>query len=960
MLINNPLYRPILLLILYVSSYQIGFSQKPPLNHDVYDGWESVGSAVLSRDGTMAYYVISPQEGDARLYLKDVATNQLLAVVDRPASVRFSPEETHLVSVIKPLYRESREARIQKKKSDELPKDSLAIVNVRSGEVMRIPAVRSYKLPEEEGAYIAYLKEQTRPERTAETDTTAGPNDTEPRTRSRDSRPETVLVIHHLIHGVDTSFQRVDSYFLTPDGQHLYFVRKPAEKDSVGSDAGIVHYDIAKRQGRLISGGKGIYKSLTFDEDGAQLAFLAYKGPEKATNKIHEIYRYRQGADSAEIIVQAGTPGIPTGWQVSEHGSLRFSADGHRLFFGLMPIPLQRDTSLVDFEHAKVDIWHWKDDYLQPQQLVNLRRDQQKSYLAVIDSDGGGNAVLLSDETLPDLRLPSEGAQHVALGTTDIGRRIQSQWEGGAPQDVYIVSTRTGERNLIKENLVGNPVLSPEGKYVIWFDRLDGNWYAHELDAGQTRMLNDEISVSFADEDNDQPTYPSGYGIAGWGTGDAQVFIYDKYDLWQFDLEKNTYRALTNGFGRRNHITLRYENIGGHSANRHRTATTERRNSRSVDRIDPTRSLWLSAFDHRTKQRGWFRTGRRMGRDPEQVVMGPYRYGQVRGAEEASVFIYTKENYVQAPDLYVSTDFRHETQMTAINPQQAAYNWGTAELFTWTTPKGYEAEGIVYKPEDFDPNRKYPVIAYFYEKLSDGLYSYIPPTPTPSRLNISYFVSNGYIVFAPDIEYEIGYPGRSAEEFVNSGMQALANQSWVDRAKLGIQGQSWGGYQVAHLITRTDMYAAAWAGAPVVNMTSAYGGIRWQTGRSRQFQYERTQSRLGVTLWENLDLYIENSPLFYLDRVNTPVAIMHNDEDGAVPWYQGIEMFTALRRLGKPVWMLNYNGDAHNLVQRQNRKDIQRRQQEFFDHFLKGSAPAPWIESGLPAVRKGIEWGFGQ
>lgn len=339
--------------------------------------------------------------------------------------------------------------------------------------------------------------------------------------------------------------------------------------------------------------------------------------------------------------------------------------------------------------------------------------------------------------------------------------------------------------------------------------------------------------------------------------------------------------------------------------------------------------------------------------------MGPYTYRDARGAEEADVFIYTKENYVQPPDLYVSDDFRRETRLSAINPQQANYNWGTAELFKWTTPRGFAAEGILYKPEDFDPNKKYPVIAYFYEIVTHGLHNYIPPTPTPSRLNISYFVSNGYIVLAPDIRYEIGYPGRSAEEYVNSGMRALSQMPWVDSTKLGIQGQSWGGYQVAHLITRTDMYAAAWSGAPVVNMTSAYGGIRWQTGRNRQFQYERTQSRLGATLWENLDLYLENSPLFYLDRVTTPVAIMHNDEDGAVPWYQGIEMFTALRRLGKPVWMLNYNGDAHNLVQRQNRKDIQRRQQQFFDHFLKGKPAAPWIEHGVPAVRKGIDWGFG-
>jgi len=320
--------------------------------------------------------------------------------------------------------------------------------------------------------------------------------------------------------------------------------------------------------------------------------------------------------------------------------------------------------------------------------------------------------------------------------------------------------------------------------------------------------------------------------------------------------------------------------------------------------------------------------------------------------------LYDKGNYSNSPDVYASVDLKTEVKLSNTNPQQQNYNWGTAELVKWTTPKGFNSEGILYKPENFDPAKKYPMIVYFYEKLSDGLYNYVPPAPTPSRLNISYFVSNGYLVFAPDISYEKGYPGRSAEEFVNSGVASLKKNAWVDGTKIGLQGQSWGGYQVAHLITRTNMYAAAWAGAPVVNMTSAYGGIRWESGLNRQFQYEKTQSRIGATLWEKPELYIENSPLFSLPKVSTPVVIMANDADGAVPWYQGLEMFNGLRRLGKPVWLLNYNNEAHNLVQRQNRKDIQIREQQFFDYYLKGAKAPVWMVGGIPATEKGKSWGF--
>ena len=453
------------------------------------------------------------------------------------------------------------------------------------------------------------------------------------------------------------------------------------------------------------------------------------------------------------------------------------------------------------------------------------------------------------------------------------------------------------------------------------------------------------MPVSFVDEENDVPAAPGPYGIAGWSKDGKNIYINDRYDIWKLSLDGKTKTNLTNGQGRQNQMVYRIEELFKNDDPRI-----------NHNQIDESKTVFLNGFNKIDKNQGLYKLGKK---DISKLWSGPHTYRMLSADEKLNKVIYTKEDYQHSPDLYLLANFKNETRLSDINPQQANYNWGTAELVHWTTPKGYKSEGILYKPEDFDPNKKYPIIAYFYETLSDGLYTYQAPAPTPSRLNIPYFVSNGYLVFAPDIRYETGYPGKSAEEFINSGMHYLArNNNWVDSTKMGIQGQSWGGYQVAHLITRTNMYAAAWAGAPVVNMTSAYGGIRWGTGMSRQFQYENTQSRIGKPLWEARDLYIENSPLFFMDKVNTPVAIMHNDNDGAVPWYQGIEFFTALRRLNKPVWLLNYNGDDHNLIQRQNRKDIQIREAQFFDHFLKGKPAANWIKKGVKATEKGIDWGL--
>ena len=210
----------------------------------------------------------------------------------------------------------------------------------------------------------------------------------------------------------------------------------------------------------------------------------------------------------------------------------------------------------------------------------------------------------------------------------------------------------------------------------------------------------------------------------------------------------------------------------------------------------------------------------------------------------------------------------------------------------------------------------------------------------------------------PDIKYRTGYPGQSCYDAVMSGVMSLMDRGFVDDKHIGVQGQSWGGYQVAYLVTQTNLFAAAMAGAPVSNMTSAYGGIRWRSGLSRMFQYEHTQSRIGGTLWEKPIQYIENSPLFFVEKINTPLLIRHDDKDGAVPWYQGIELFVALRRLNKPAWLLNYNDEPHNLVRRANMMDLTIRMKQFFDHYLK-EAPAPvWMEEGIPATEKGRTLGY--
>lgn len=923
------------------------FAQKKPLDHTVYDSWESIGVKKLSPNGQWASYSVLKQEGDANLYFQNLTASGKINV-NRGEKMQFSADSKFAAFLIKPFFKDVRLEKIKKKKPAEMSKDSLGVINLTTAIIYKVGRIKSFVLPENEGSFLAYQKEPALDTSKKVTPAVAKDSDAEDAffadddAVKKDGKDGSDLVLRNLLTGIERTFPNVTNYALSKNGKQLVFAVAVSKKDK-NNKPGVYLFNTLKGTTKTLVGVKGNFKGFVFDEDGEQVVFLGETSPEKKEIKDYSIYFNSLSLDTAQSLVDQEMEGMPANWVVSGDGTLTFSKEGNKLYFGIAPVKKEKDTTLVDFENAKLDIWGYKDDYLQPMQLKNADKESKRSYLTVIDIYSSDPKIVpLTDLKLPEASILNEGDANYVLASTDFGNRVQMQWTAGTIRDYYLVDTRNGNRKKIITGLRGSVFASPGGNYIAYFDKATGNWSSYSVATGKTISLTESATVKFANEDNDVPDEPGQYGLAGWTADDKQVLIYDKYDIWSFSPDgKSAAKNLTNGFGRQNKLTFRYL----------QTDPQERF-------IGKKPEILLSAFNEVTKENGFYKTSVSNSKNPELLVIAKYKYSAVIKAKSAERYLYDKGNYTNSPDVYASADLKTETKLSQTNPQQQQYNWGTAELVKWTTPKGHQAEGILYKPENFDPAKKYPMIAYFYEKLSDGLYAYNAPAPTPSRLNIPYFVSNGYLVFAPDISYETGYPGRSAEEYVNSGVESLKKNTWVDGTKIGIQGQSWGGYQVAHLITKTDMYAAAWAGAPVVNMTSAYGGMRWESGMNRQFQYEKTQSRIGATLWEKPELYIENSPLFAFPKVNTPVVVMANDADGAVPWYQGIEMFTGLRRLGKPVWMLNYNNEAHNLVLRQNRKDIQIREQQFFDHYLKGAKAPVWMTSGIPATEKGKTWGF--
>jgi dipeptidyl aminopeptidase/acylaminoacyl peptidase len=710
-------------------------------------------------------------------------------------------------------------------------------------------------------------------------------------------------------------------------------------------------------------------RNYALDEQGTQLAFVAERDSvPKALVKFYKLWYYEPGMDSAVLRADRNTIALPMtfrtdsielppterlSYTVSPDFVNRFSKDGDRLFWGIAPIRPPRDTTLADFETARLDVWSYTDDYLQPQQLVQLNAELKRSYMALFHK-GDSVPVLLSDADCETVVTTHDGDGKYALGMSTRGYRIQQQWEQNDLHHLFLVNLTDGHIKWIRDGVRGTATLSPGGKYVLWYDWKERHWYTYSIGTGQVADITKGISAPLYDEEDDHPDDPPPHGYMAWLKDDAKVYIYDKYDIWQCDPSgKTAPENLTRGIGRRHEWSIRYVPLDWQGR--------EDRWGREEPMVHSGETILLTLFDEKEMTEGhlFYKMGAPFSPDTSKPLTFPQSYRIFFKAKDRRVYGFLQGSYDKPYDVYVEDSTTTAAKMySRINPQQADYNWLTVELHHWKMFDGHMSEGLLYKPENFDPGKKYPIIFYFYERDARTRYGYMAPQPDRSIINIPYFVSNGYLVFDPDIFYKTGAPGEDAYNSVLSAVQYLSRFPWVDTTKIGVEGHSWGGYQVAYLVTRTHLFAAAEAGAPVANMTSAYGGIRWETGISREFQYEHTQSRIGATLWDHPELYIKGSPLFNADKVTTPLLMMANDADGAVPWYQGIEYFSALRRLGKKVWMMEYNGEAHGLTERRNQKDWSIRLSQFFGYYLKGEKPPRWMTEGVPASMKGLDWGL--
>lgn len=915
MIKTNHLFIRLLALFLLFSFLSVDVSaQDKQLTFEDIMKWKDISDTEISENGTWLAYSTWPDRGDgeARVQHVENGTEYMIELGDDP---RLTTNGSWVGATLKaPLAKQLNE-------EDKDHKPGLALLNTETGETEKIDSVETYRFSNDE----KWVAVHYHPSKEIEDK------------KSDNSHIGSELTLKNLESGSEINIPFVSEVAIDSTSNYLVY----SVVDTSGSENGLYARDLSGDEDSSIeidAQEKSFYNNLTWDDHNKRLVFTTSELDDDNEPGAADLQVW--DADSNNLNTLVTSEDVSEEYALRTRNNLEWTNKGERLFFGLRDqemVALDENDGSEDpdsvevynidhiLDEREVDVWHWDDPQIKTHEKETWNNRKNHLYRAVYHLDDE-EWVQLADKEVPDIQT-SENDRYVLASSDLLYQKLQT-WDG-TYRDYYIVDLQSGEKQQVVEKLRSWATLSPEGNFVLYYDEKD--WHLYDVEDGSARNLTEGVDVAFYDKEDDRPRPAPAHGLGGWVEGDDAVLLYDKYDIWKFDTSGDTAENITKD-GRDRELVYRIEDLD-----------EEQR------WFDESERVLLEGYYDKKKTYG-FHTMQLNTPGTAQQLEEPKRFNFVHKPENSDRIFYTREAYDEYPNIWVSDDldFGNVEQLTEMHTDlHDEYNWGHAELIEWKSVDGNDVQGALIKPDDYDEDKEYPVLVYFYELYSQRAYEF-NSVRNDTRPTLPQWVGDDYVVFLPDVYYDEGLPGYSATKHLVPGVQKLIDQGIADPDKLGLHGHSWSGYQTAFMITQTDIFDAAIAGAPVSNMTSAYSGIRWGTGLARQFQYEQTQSRIGGTLWEDLDLYIENSPVFYADRIETPLMMMFGDADTAVPWYQGIEMYLAMRRLGKDSVFLQYHDEPHHLTEYANRLDYAIKMKEYFDHYLKGQDAPQWIDEGIP------------
>lgn len=704
------------------------------------------------------------------------------------------------------------------------------------------------------------------------------------------------IVLVDLLTGKKKTFEQVIDYVITDDNKKIFFkTGLPVNNGQVS----LICYELMNDKSAVLWDGEA-FESLLIDKSGERVAFIALP---MDSSSIQSSLFYR--SNSSELIKKiADDRQLRKGDSLAFEKLIAFDINGNRLFLNLKP--LKNAVS----KNKNPNVWTYKTLYLSPQpnkeEIIYSYNLISNTYVRLHNK--GENLQLFTDQNNDEL----------AIATSIVGDGAEVNWNSAIRINKYKVSTVTGERVNIDAAVY---MMSPNGTYI-----------SHHTSSQELIMedlkSNIQLNISQLIKSSAQTVQ-----IEAWLPADSGVIVFDGSDLWKVNLKKSgDILNITSEYGIREGLVFHipYYLL----------------KNQTLSKIG--NELVLSAFNSNTKQEGFYLVNLSGLSTPQLLSWGSYQYmplwsnvtmDQERGIKKKKAYIFLRSNASESPNCVITTDFKKFEAISSIHPEKN-YNWLNTELISFKTCNGWPSRAILYKPENFNPNKKYPIVFYYYDQISDKLNNYITPEPFNGGINIPYLVSNGYLVCTPDIIFDDG-PGKSAYNSVMGIASFLKQRTYVDAQRMGLYGHSFGGYETNYIVTHTGVFAAACSASAVSNLISNYGHIR--EGLSNTTYYETGQGRMKGSVWDFKARYIEESPIFFIDQVSTPILMMNNKLDTAVPFSQGVEFFLGLRRLAKKVWFLSYDGEGHTIDKPENAKDYTKRVIQFFDHYLKNKKAPLWM-----------------
>jgi len=913
-------------LLLLASGAAAQADRKPTLTPQDYGKWEQLGyTATVSEDGRWLAYRITRvnEENELRVAQLD---GGVAFTVPNGTGAQFSKDGRWLAYAIGVGPKERKKLEDQKKPIHT----RLGLRNLATGDTLIVDDVAGFDFSDD-GAYLVMRRY---------------PPDG---AKGREYRGVDI-VVRNLASGIETNFGNVSQFAWQDEGSLLAMI---IDADGKAGN-GVQVFEPSTGRLRTLESRAARYGSLVWREDDDDLAVLRVReDTARYIDSTHVVLAWRdlEARRPVAFVFDPDSAGdFPADTRIVNYAGLRWSDDGQILYFGIKErekkeaadtttstpdslraagdsaaTPAGDDTAKEagaadDEEPSTVQIWHARDVEIIPEQEATADLDRHRNYLSAWHLDTGG-FVQLATELTEDVTV-AKGDRY-AVGTDRTPYESERMF-GPELRDLYAIDVATGAATLVKQRVQYEYGPSDGGRYVLYL--VDDNYWTYEIATGRRTNITAGVPTSFVDlQDDHTVTQKPPFGIVRWTKDDRSVLVNDEYDVWELRPDGSGATRLT---------------PGAEQQVRYRRAWLDY----DEDYLDMSQPVYFALYGDRTKQSGyaWLRNGRL-----EQLVFDDASISRLTKAKSADVFLYVREDFDDSPDYFVAgPDLAAARQVSHTNPFQSDYAWGHSELIDYENTWGEKLQGALFYPADYEPGRTYPMIVYIYEKMSPSLHRYSVPS-NRSAYNTAVWTSEGYFVLQPDIVYRDRDPGRSAVAAIVPAVERVLATEMVDPKHVGLTGHSWGGYQTAFVVTQTDIFAAAVAGAPLTDLVSMYLSVYWNTGSTDARIFEISQGRMEVPFWEDIDAYIANSPVFHVEQLNTPLLVAHGDDDGAVDFNQGVEYYNAARRAGKDFVLLVYEGENHGNAKKANQIDYHDRIVQWFGHYLKGDPAPPWIEEGV-------------